>query len=298
MNGQRKYIVVQIDNLAIDLANYNLDLIDMVSETLNTTFGINSREFMNSLLNYLKLSTKPTENVITATYNVLMESFSKRLEFPNTKAKNHFCNSIKTKFNTQKKSILKTLPNAISTLEVLKEKGFKLIGITDLPISVARNDIKLIGIDKYFDTVYAYDDSIKTPKSSTRLHDIWLATTVNFSLTTSCDVVEIPKNIYKPSKRIIEKVLDDFGLVPQEVIMIGRNIEQDLLPAKLIGIKTIFVDTKISIRNKHNLRLLLQHLGTRRVRELLNLHNNKRIQNELKPEAKVKSLQSLMYSLT
>ena len=52
MNGQRKYIVVQIDNLVIDLANYNLDLIDMVSETLNTTFGINSREFMNSLLNY------------------------------------------------------------------------------------------------------------------------------------------------------------------------------------------------------------------------------------------------------
>ena len=92
MNGQRKYIIVQIDNLVIDLANYNLDLIDMVSETLNTTFGINIREFMNSLLNYLKLSTKPTENVITATYNVLMESFSKKLEFPNTKAKNHFCN--------------------------------------------------------------------------------------------------------------------------------------------------------------------------------------------------------------
>jgi hypothetical protein len=66
MNGQRKYIIVQIDNLVIDLANYNLDLIDMVSETLNTTFGINSREFINSLLNYLKLSTKPTENIITA----------------------------------------------------------------------------------------------------------------------------------------------------------------------------------------------------------------------------------------
>jgi len=270
----------------------------MVSETLNTTFGINSREFINSLLNYLKFSTKPTENIITATYNVLFDSFNKRLEFTNAKAKNYFCNSLRAKFNNQKKSILKTLPNAISTLEMLKEKGFKLIGITDLHISVAKNDIKLIGIDKYFDTVYAYDDSIKTPKNSTGLHDIWLAITVNFSLTSSCDIAEIPKNTYKPSKRILEKILDDFGLSPHEVVMIGRNIEQDLLPAKLLGIKTIFVDTKIIIRNKHNLRLLLQHLSARRVRELLNLHNNKRVKNELRIDSEIKSLQSLMYSLT
>jgi len=299
MQGSKRYIIIHIDNLVFDLANYYLDLIDLVNETLVSNFGINKREFTDLLITHLKSSTKPTEDIISIAYQILQNSYNKKLEFPSTQSKNYFCNSIKVKFNNAKKSILKLLPNSIQVLDFLKSEYFVIIGITNLSSTLARTDLKLLGIDKYFDTVYTYEDSIKFhKKNSTDLHNIWINSTLNTTSSTSCDIIELPPNIYKPSRRIVEKILNDFDFKPLDAIMISRNMEQDLLPAKLLGIKTVLIDTQIKIKNRSNLRILLQNLGSKHLRTLLNLYNNKLISHEVKPGLELKSMQYLTYALT
>jgi HAD superfamily hydrolase (TIGR01509 family) len=48
----------------------------------------------------------------------------------------------------------------------------------------------------------------------------------------------------KPDKRAFLKVLEFFKVDPKEAMMVGDDIERDLVPAKNLGMKTILVDRK------------------------------------------------------
>ena len=47
---------------------------------------------------------------------------------------------------------------------------------------------------------------------------------------------------YKPSSQFYTKILDDNGLLPQEVLFVGDSITDDILGPKSIGIKTVWID--------------------------------------------------------
>ena len=42
----------------------------------------------------------------------------------------------------------------------------------------------------------------------------------------------------KPSISFYEKLLEETGFHPDEIIMVGDSIKRDLIPAKLLGLKT------------------------------------------------------------
>jgi len=48
----------------------------------------------------------------------------------------------------------------------------------------------------------------------------------------------------KPNPRIFRLVLDHFDVNGEECVMVGDNLEVDIIPAKLLGFKTILVDTR------------------------------------------------------
>ena len=47
---------------------------------------------------------------------------------------------------------------------------------------------------------------------------------------------------YKPASRFFTKILDDNGLLPDEVLFVGDSITDDILGPKSIGIKTVWID--------------------------------------------------------
>jgi len=53
----------------------------------------------------------------------------------------------------------------------------------------------------------------------------------------------------KPDKRAFLKVLEFFKVSPKEAIMVGDDIERDLVPAKDLGIEAILIDRKNEIKN-------------------------------------------------
>ncbi len=53
----------------------------------------------------------------------------------------------------------------------------------------------------------------------------------------------------KPDQRAFLSVLDFFKIKPKEALMVGDEIERDLIPAKNLGIKTILIDREKKIKN-------------------------------------------------
>lgn len=53
--------------------------------------------------------------------------------------------------------------------------------------------------------------------------------------------------VSKPNKLIFEKALELSKCLPQESIMVGDRIDNDIFPAKLLGMKTIWIKKGLSI---------------------------------------------------
>jgi len=107
---------------------------------------------------------------------------------------------------------IKIIKNAIDVLNQFKEKGYRICLMTNAVKEVLDLRIDYLDMRKYFDSIIT-SDLVKAEKS-TGAH-----------LQYALDRLMIPK---------------------YQIYMIGDNIEQDILPASKIGIKTILCKFKKS----------------------------------------------------
>lgn len=98
-------------------------------------------------------------------------------------------------------------PDAEKTLSYLKGKGYKL-GIIANQLSGAKVRLKDFGILEYFET---------------------------FAISSEL-------GIQKPDERIFLWALKAFGCTAQDAVMIGDRIDNDIIPAKRIGMKTVWIN--------------------------------------------------------
>jgi len=102
----------------------------------------------------------------------------------------------------------KLMPNAKEILDYFKEKGYKIVLMTNAGIYSANYIIDRFDLRKYFDLV-VISEEVGEEKS----------TGLAFKIT-----------------------LDKLNLKPEEVIVVGDSIEEDVAGARLVGIKTVRFD--------------------------------------------------------
>ncbi|MEM2994653.1 MAG: HAD-IIIA family hydrolase [Candidatus Bathyarchaeia archaeon] len=102
-----------------------------------------------------------------------------------------------------------TLPYAHEVLKSLKEQRYKLAVVCDTEAS--KEEVKAImrkaGILEYFDVV----------------------------------VVSSEVGATKPNEKIFRVALDELGLQPSEVVMVGNRISRDILGGNQLGMRTILI---------------------------------------------------------
>lgn len=54
-------------------------------------------------------------------------------------------------------------------------------------------------------------------------------------------VASAEEGVAKPDKKIFEIALERSGCKPENAVMIGDRIDNDIVPAKIIGMKTIWI---------------------------------------------------------
>ncbi|MBU2589654.1 MAG: TIGR02253 family HAD-type hydrolase [Nanoarchaeota archaeon] len=103
-------------------------------------------------------------------------------------------------------SFLEPYPGVLRTLLELKQKGLKLGILTDASRLNAWIRLTTMKLDDFFDVVVTFDDT---------------------------------KRI-KPHKFTFDKVLKELKVEASEVLMVGDNIDRDILGASKLGMKTCF----------------------------------------------------------
>lgn len=98
------------------------------------------------------------------------------------------------------------------TLEVLKNRGYKL-GIIANQVAGTTQRLEAFGLLQYFDV-----------------------------LATSAEL-----GVAKPDKLIFEKAFELAGCKPQDSVMVGDRLDNDIIPAKATGMKTIWIRKGLSI---------------------------------------------------
>jgi len=101
--------------------------------------------------------------------------------------------------------------DSVETLDYLKNRGYKL-GIIANQMPGVSQRLDKWGILKFFDIVV----------SSAEL------------------------GVSKPDKRIFEKAFELAGCLPTESVMVGDRLDNDIKPAKSLGMKTIWIRTELS----------------------------------------------------
>ncbi|WP_461863484.1 HAD family hydrolase [Thermococcus sp.] len=125
-------------------------------------------------------------------------------------------------------------PDVPPTLEWLKEEGYKLGVVTSGP-SYQKLKLRIAKLDRYFDVIITRDDV----------------------------------NAIKPEPKIFLHALERLGVEPEEAVMIGDSLQQDVYGAKNVGMTGIWINRKdekgynfadFEIRTLHELRKVMEVL--------------------------------------
>lgn len=102
--------------------------------------------------------------------------------------------------------------DSLETLEILKRRGYNLGIIANQPMGTAKR-FDAWGLSKYFDVVAA-----------------------------SAEL-----GVAKPNKLIFEKAFEMAGCQPHNSVMVGDRLDNDIAPAKSLGMRTVWIRKGLSI---------------------------------------------------
>lgn len=121
-------------------------------------------------------------------------------------------------FRVLSRDYLRLYPNTIKTLEALKNNNCHLYLLSNAQKSFTYNEIKIMGLDKYFDDMFISSDY----------------------------------GIKKPDKEYLNKLIKKHNLKKRECIFIGNELDSDIKIAYLNKIDSVLINTDNYDSNKLN----------------------------------------------
>ncbi|MCX8028884.1 MAG: HAD hydrolase-like protein [Brevinematales bacterium] len=301
METTKLYIIMEIDNVIYDFGNYYLKTVDYIGSFVNENFGLNKDEFLTFFIKKLTTKTFINNDYLFITYEVLKEHLKKQITFSSNNSKVSFINTLRMKFNQGRLKNLKFLNGALTLLKKLKDMGIIIIGFTNSPSRVTKQRIKLLDIDRYFDTIYALQDNFLNQNENnedfedTSVASIWYQAICNNVSSLICDIMEFPPTYQKPSKRGLQRIIEEEKIPTTNLIVFGNSVENDILPAKMLNLKTILFNTKIKIQNRNIISKFLKEMNAKSLRKILNLPKNEKLLKQIDKLITVTSLSDLLY---
>lgn len=111
-------------------------------------------------------------------------------------------------FTTLREELVQPFPGSLETLQVLQERGIRMGLITNGKPEFQHAKIRRFGLARYFDFV----------------------------------LIEGEFGVGKPDPRVFKHGMEQFGISPAQVWMIGDDLEYDIRPAQALGIDAVWVN--------------------------------------------------------
>lgn len=140
-------------------------------------------------------------------YKNLFEAFTEVCKAFHVEPKQELLEELVGLWN-KNKLLAKPFPETMEVLEELKEKGYKLVMLSNTDCFSIEEIMEKYDLRKYFDEI----------------------------------VLSYQVKMLKNNPRIFQKVLGEMGVSKEEAVMVGDSIESDIIGAKKAGIDAILVD--------------------------------------------------------
>lgn len=162
-------------------------------------------------------------------YNNLFEAFTEVCNAFNVNPEKELLEEMVGLWNTNK-LLAKPFPETIEFLEELKEKGFKIILLSNTDCFSIEEVMEKYDLKKYFDII----------------------------------VLSYQTRMLKNNPKVFQKILDEMEIKKEEAVMVGDSIESDIISAKKAGVDAVLIDRtgdrefKPKIKNLKELKNFLE----------------------------------------
>jgi HAD superfamily hydrolase (TIGR01549 family) len=124
------------------------------------------------------------------------------------------------------KDYVNIFPETVKTLEEFSKK-YKLVLLSNTAEKEGKEAMGKFGLEKYFD-------------------EILLSGSLGLA---------------KPDPKIFKLVLEKTNVRPEEILVVGDNLETDIIPARILGMKGILIDTREKYTEYENKDWYIRSLG-------------------------------------
>ncbi len=219
-------VVTDLDNTLYSWVNYIVPALEAMVASLCETTGYPRIRVVQSLKEvYERAGTNDyafaiQESSIFREFHSDFDSFNALVIGP---AKEAFARS--------RRKYLELYPGAQEGLDELRARGLKVVGLTDSPRNSAEARVRALQLDQKLDALYtlpAYPLPQWVEERIRRLEE-------EGHYRLGIPVIELAPDCEKPSGMGLARILQDFGLQPSEVLMVGDNRAKDGGTARAAG---------------------------------------------------------------
>jgi FMN phosphatase YigB (HAD superfamily) len=232
---QIKLVIVDLDNTIYNWVDYYAPSFRTMLEELVKITGLNESALKGSFKRVHERHRTSEYSFAIEELDVLSEgdkglSISERLKKYNTAIH---------AFRKMRKETLKAYPGVVETLEALKAKGKKIVAHTDAMMFYAINRVQThLKIGCFFDGLFAIRDH--GLPSGVDPAEVRHSTDPKKYECTIPVHLELDPNLAKPDPRILELILSEFEVSPENAIYIGDSLHKDVRMAQNSGVHDVF----------------------------------------------------------
>jgi len=250
-------VVTDLDNTLYSWVNYIVPALEAMVTSLCETTGYPRIRVVQSLKEvYERVGTNDyafaiQESSIFREFHSDFDSFNALVIGPAKEA-----------FARARRKYLELYPGAREGLDSLRAQGLKVIGLTDSPRNSAEARVRALQLDQKLDALYtlpAYPLPQWVEERIRRLEE-------EGHYRLGIPVIELAPDCEKPSGMGLSRVLQDLGLQPAEVLMVGDNRAKDGGTARAAGCLWAWAEygTYLSLEYRERLDVISPRSVTRR----------------------------------
>ena len=134
-------------------------------------------------------------------------------------------------FDKSRDETLRSYPGVEQTLSYLRSSGAAIVGHTEAPYPNACQRLRLLGIDRYFDSLYATASDNWRPdreRPQSRIPNEEMLVHI------------LPVSHRKPDPEILLGICDREGAAPAETVYVGDSLTRDIIMANAAGVTSVW----------------------------------------------------------
>lgn len=174
----------------------------------------------------------------------------------------------RTAFAHARRKYLQPFPHVLETLRALEGRGLPVVALTDAPRNPAEARVRRLGLEGLLDALYTLPGFRfpEAPGGEVLVSPHIRAREERGDYRASLRVVELPREWEKPAPQGLLRVCADFGVAPDEVLLVGDSLRKDVAVAQATGARDAWAEygTYVSLEYRERLEVVSAPAITRR----------------------------------